>query len=237
MNEEEWLTSDDPVALLIWANGQLSARKQKLFEVSSARLIQEVRRDETLTQTLDFLELMTDNLPVDELSFDRLGWAVLQLSQTARQESLRVFQLLGPNAVESRCAMAWDVATSRVHNAAFGMEWSYWFEELQAHGPPQTYTDYSNRQYVATYSVCLPLLRCIAGNPFRPVTVNREWFTSTVVDLARGIYNERAFDRLPILADALQDASCDNDDILTHCRGPGPHARGCWVVDLVLGKG
>ena len=80
------------------------------------------------------------------------------------------------------------------------------------------------------------LLRDIFGNPFRPATLNRSWSTSTVVALARGIYEERAFDRLPILADALQDAGCDNEDVLSHCRGPGPHVRGCWVVDLVLGK-
>jgi len=80
------------------------------------------------------------------------------------------------------------------------------------------------------------LLRDIFGNPFRPVTVDPEWLTSTVVALARGIYDERAFDRLPILADALQDAGCENADVLDHCRGPGPHARGCWVVDLLLGK-
>ena len=59
---------------------------------------------------------------------------------------------------------------------------------------------------------------------------------STVVSLAEGIYAERAFDRLPILADALQDAGCDNPDVLDHCRGDGPHARVCWVVDLILGK-
>jgi hypothetical protein len=80
------------------------------------------------------------------------------------------------------------------------------------------------------------LFRCIFGNPFRPVALDPAWLTSTVVDLARGIYDERAFDRMPILADALQDAGCDNDDALNHCRGPGPHARGCWVVDLILGK-
>lgn len=51
-----------------------------------------------------------------------------------------------------------------------------------------------------------------------------------------GIHDDRAFDRLPILADAFQDAGCENDDILAHCRGEGPHVRGCWVVDLVLGK-
>jgi hypothetical protein len=80
------------------------------------------------------------------------------------------------------------------------------------------------------------LLRDIFGNPFRPITCDPEWRTSTVLALAQGIYDERAFDRMPILADALQDAGCDNADILDHCRGSGPHVRGCWVVDLVLGK-
>jgi len=80
------------------------------------------------------------------------------------------------------------------------------------------------------------LLRCLFGNPFRPVAVDPQWLTSTVTQLAQGIYDDRAFDRLPILADALQDAGCDNDDVLNHCRDTGPHARGCWVVDLVLGK-
>ncbi|MDY3558381.1 hypothetical protein R5W23_005474 [Gemmata sp. JC673] len=60
--------------------------------------------------------------------------------------------------------------------------------------------------------------------------------TSTVLSLARGIYEHRAFDRMPILADSLQDAGCEDVDVLDHCRGPGPHVRGCWVVDLVLGK-
>ena len=80
------------------------------------------------------------------------------------------------------------------------------------------------------------LLRDILGNPFRPVALDPEWRTSTVVALAQGIYEERAFDRLPILADALQDAGCENEDILNHCRSKGPHVRGCWVVDLLLGN-
>ncbi len=80
------------------------------------------------------------------------------------------------------------------------------------------------------------LLICIFGNPFRPVVFDPAWLTSTARGIAHGIYDERAFDRLPILADALQDAGCENDDILSHCRGEGPHVRGCWVVDGVLGK-
>jgi hypothetical protein len=81
------------------------------------------------------------------------------------------------------------------------------------------------------------LLREIAGNPFRPVPFEPSWRTTDVMLLARGIYVDRAFDRMPILADALQDAGCDNDTVLTHCRDTAlMHVRGCWVVDLVLGK-
>jgi len=81
-----------------------------------------------------------------------------------------------------------------------------------------------------------PYLREIFGNPFRPVTVAPAWQTANVVALAQAIYDDSAFDRLPILADALEDAGCDNADILNHCRSGGEHVRGCWVVDLVLGK-
>src|SRR5262245_10858723 len=70
-----------------------------------------------------------------------------------------------------------------------------------------------------------------------PDTIDPAWLTPTVVALARGIYQDEAYDRFPILADALQDAGCEDADILDHCRGPGPHVRGCWLVDLVVGKG
>lgn len=88
----------------------------------------------------------------------------------------------------------------------------------------------------AESAVQVRLLRDIFGDPFRPVAVDPSWLTSTVVALAGCVYHEEAFDRLPILADALQDAGCDSDDVLDHCRGCGPHVRGCWVVDLLLGK-
>ena len=66
--------------------------------------------------------------------------------------------------------------------------------------------------------------------------MDSRWLTGNVVALADAIYAGRAFDRLPILADAFEDAGCTDRDILDHCRGPGPHVRGCWVVDLVLEK-
>jgi hypothetical protein len=80
------------------------------------------------------------------------------------------------------------------------------------------------------------LLRDIFGNPFRAVSTDPTWLTPTVVSLATAIYDERAFDRLPIVADALDDGGCDCTDLLHHLRQPGDHVRGCWALDQVLGK-
>jgi hypothetical protein len=84
------------------------------------------------------------------------------------------------------------------------------------------------------------LLRDNFLNPFRPaprlLTAVLAWSDGTVRRIAEGIYQERAFHRLPILADALLDSGCDDEEWLQHCRSPGPHVRGCWVVDLLLGK-
>jgi hypothetical protein len=81
------------------------------------------------------------------------------------------------------------------------------------------------------------VMKDIFGNPFRPVGFDPGWRTSTAVALAKGMYESRDFSPMPILADALQDAGCDSDDILNHCRdATAAHIRGCWVVDLVLGK-
>lgn len=84
-------------------------------------------------------------------------------------------------------------------------------------------------------------LQDLAGNPFRPYRFEPAWRTSTVVGLAKAVAADRAFDRMPILADALLDADCDEEAVLRHCRGTeahapdGPaHGRGCWVLDLIL---
>jgi hypothetical protein len=90
---------------------------------------------------------------------------------------------------------------------------------------------------MAEWAVQASLLRDIFGNPFRRPHFDPTWQTSSVVRLAKAIYEERAFDQLPPLADALEEAGCTNADILAHCRQPGLHFRGCWVMDLILGKG
>ncbi|HYH67331.1 MAG TPA: hypothetical protein VD866_21720 [Urbifossiella sp.] len=74
------------------------------------------------------------------------------------------------------------------------------------------------------------------GGWLRVLAAGPSWRTEAVVALARGIHADRAFHRLPVLADALEDAGCHDPEVLEHCRGSGPHHRGCWVVDLVRGK-
>ncbi len=83
------------------------------------------------------------------------------------------------------------------------------------------------------------VLRCIFGNPFRSAFVASSWLTrhnGLLVSIARQMYESRNFTDMPILADALEEAGCTNADILNHCRQPGEHVRGCWVIDLLLGK-
>jgi hypothetical protein len=81
------------------------------------------------------------------------------------------------------------------------------------------------------------LLRDIFGNPLRAHVLNPSSVSSAIVALSKHIYDEQAFDQMPKLADALQRAGCVNADVLEHCRGRAPHARGCWVLDLILRRG
>jgi hypothetical protein len=98
----------------------------------------------------------------------------------------------------------------------------------------------SNGTDLGAYVAEAKLFRDIFGNPFRPSgPLSREilgWNNATIRRIAEGVYEERAFEHLPILHDVLLDAGCDNEDILAHCRERGPHVRGCWVVDLILAK-
>jgi hypothetical protein len=91
----------------------------------------------------------------------------------------------------------------------------------------------------AEYAAQASLLRCIVGNPSLPVTLASSWLSwnsGVIRSIAQAIYDERRFSDLPVLADALEEAGCDNAVILGHCRSGGDHFRGCWVLDLCLGK-
>jgi hypothetical protein len=83
-------------------------------------------------------------------------------------------------------------------------------------------------------AVACQLLREVFGNPFRAVALDPAWRTPAVLGVARQAHDGRAFDLLPIVADALEDAGCRDPSLLAHLRGPGPHARGCWALDRIL---
>jgi hypothetical protein len=114
---------------------------------------------------------------------------------------------------------------------------------------PRTYTQAEVEAAVAPERAAQAVLcRDIFGSlSFRPVTIAPPvlaWSDGTVRRIAEGIYEERLLPagtldntRLAILADALLDAGCDDEDLIQHCRSAGPHVRGCWAVDLILGKG
>lgn len=124
------------------------------------------------------------------------------------------------------------LVAAAAYNVAIPMGW---WGGAPAFMPPSTIVQAAAKSQIAEQTAQTDLLRDIFGNPFRALTADTSWLTSAVMELARGIYAERAFDRLPILADALQDAGCVEERLLDHCRSPGPHVRGCWGLDLVLG--
>ncbi len=231
MTEAEWLAATDPTTLLEFLRGKASDRKLRLFNCACCRRIWHLLSDYPGRSAVEIAERYLDG-----------GSGPLELA-TAHDaavdfitEFLRRFEewtcdtdcLLSPklNAVQVAAFAA------RERSEPFGIEEAYEGSHKYALTALATdlQTDSPERRWQTNS------LRDIFGNPFRPVVVDPAWLTSTVRMLAEGIYEDRAFDRLPILADTLQDAGCDNEDVLTHCHSEGPHVRGCWVVDLLLGK-
>jgi hypothetical protein len=91
-------------------------------------------------------------------------------------------------------------------------------------------------KYTLTSLEQADLLREVFGNPFRPASLDPGWRTPDVLGVAGGIYQERDFERLAVLGDALEEAGCADSALLDHCRSPAAHVRGCWLLDLCLGK-
>jgi hypothetical protein len=215
MTEVEWLASIDPEPMLSFLAIDKLERKLRLFAVACCRSIWTAMPDDFSRQAVEAVEQFADGMiGLRELD---IAWIRLQRSKGS----------------ETRASQAARVATDRGG-------WATAREVSQALASQAGSTAWDESQRMAAVlseqrkQVCL--VYDIFGDPFDPVTVEPAWRTWTVTTLAQAIYDARAFDRLPILADALEDAGCTNADILNHCRQPGKHVRGCWVVDLVLGK-
>jgi hypothetical protein len=231
MTEAEWLACDQPGEMLahLEADAPLSTRKLRLYAVGVARrALALLTRDEE-RRALDVAERFADGLAgeadlrgalPDAEGYDWLG-GVADVAYSA---------VSPPGALDAAGALrVTRIVASALGDAAF----------------PDA--DFDHDAYLGAYSVRAAeraahaaLLRCAVGPLlFRPVAFDPAWLSwggGTVARIAEEIYDARAFDRLPVLADALEDADCTDPDLLGHLRSPGPHVRGCWALDLVLGK-
>ncbi|VTR92144.1 Uncharacterized protein OS=Sorangium cellulosum (strain So ce56) GN=sce5710 PE=4 SV=1 [Gemmata massiliana] len=231
MVEEEWLAATDPIRMLEFLRGKVSGRKMRLLACGCCRRIEHLLSDQLTRSTIELAERYTDGMA------DDAEWNDAYFGLIDHRDSVS-----GPEYTQATAALCTIVSFSRpdFHRLIFqGLiaarrvmapaAVNYITGDLENTDDIQKrFNDEGTRQS--------ELLRDVFGNPFRYTTLDNTWLTSTVLALANGIYNDRAFDRLPILADALMDAGCSDEGILSHCRSEGAHCRGCWVVDLVLGK-
>lgn len=210
MTEAEWNECTDPQRLLEFLRGKVSDRKLQMFAVACCR-----RLGPTLDhdqETFEVAEQRADGLLTPEAFLDAWWDACEAHDEAKRLRDLR----------------------NTVFGAALGVVWSDATVDDLTDGA----AGICGAARMSTEKTLLvEILRDLIGpSTFRAGALDPAWLTTPVTALAESIYNERAFDRLPLLADALEEAGCTCQEILAHCREPRPHARGCWVVDLLLAK-
>ncbi|QEL20621.1 hypothetical protein [Limnoglobus roseus] len=216
MTEAEWQTSSNPSLLLQYVAKSATERKLRLVVLECRARVRDLMVYRPYRSAVVVAERYVEGAAnATELS---------RASRAALSAATQI-KLLGPVGMFRR-RLAWSAVRAAVADAS-SLGWKVG-EAVDAA---------TNAKHVLRPLPVGRVLRCVFGNPFRPVTFSPPWLNPTAVAIATVIYEDRAFDRLPILADALQDAGCEDEAILGHCRGDGVHVRGCWVVDGVLGKG
>ena len=244
MTEAEWLScrTVEPMLQWCWSLGQpVSDRKARFCMLAWCRRAEHTFYQSEAAFALNAIEQWTDGLITKEEylnSWKRAGlrapfyitligglWAPhgCVICATTQEVPISLESVLGASA-----GAAWELGR---RSAELSRD-----ESLSDAEGDDLYDVIVLRVGTEEIAIQANLLRDILGNPFRPVIFDPAWRTATVSSFAERIYADRAFADLPILADALEDAGCTSADVLEHCRRPGEHARGCWVVDLVLGK-
>jgi hypothetical protein len=224
MTEAEWNACTDPRKMLdaLRDSGQLSERKARLFAVAVCRRIWPLLTDERARKAVEVAERFADGLAQEK----ELAAAVSAV------EGAHAGTTLAENAIwhAVRSALSLDVE-SAAYQAAFAACCADKGRPAERRFGPLL------AAMSAEQAAQCGLLRDILGRPFRPrPPLEPAWLTPTVASIARHVYAEQDFAALPVLADALEDAGCTNPEVLSHGRGPGPHARGCWLIDLLLGR-
>jgi hypothetical protein len=237
MTEKEWQQATDPRPLMEYLRAKRSAsrtksgkRKLRLFACACLHGIWSLLRQPGSRQALYYAELYADGETTDnDLATAHRAARIARRKEAGEFGSSPYWQ--SAEAACHVCEKRFDNGDhTSVAHASFSSATAWAIDRVRS-GLGLTHGEESQTRH----AVHADWLRDIFGNPFRPVAFAPEWRTDTAIALARTMYESREFSAMPILADALQDAGCDNDDVLNHCRGAGPHVRGCWVCDLVLG--
>lgn len=246
MTEGEWLACADPQGMLEHLRRQASARKVRLFAVACCRRVWSSLDAEEFRDAVQKAESFADGLANEA-----------QLLE-AHAKALAIFRNLhgqdnGPGAALAASGFP-SPPKSILDRIADALDDPWWEDEFDKGDPlaPALVTarhaaraaaDLENQTRVLEAPATIAerrqqaaLVRCLFGNPFGPRRVRAAGLTREVLALAEAIYAQRAFHRMPLLADALAASSCTSVDLLEHCRSDRDHARGCWVVDLLLGK-
>jgi hypothetical protein len=215
MTDAEWLACSDPKPMLEFLNGKASDRKLRMFAISCYRSVRDQFRIKLGDSAVEVAEQFAEGL----LTAEKMAAA-----RDAIPGAPEMYPTKGNPAYDLPyliCVTDMQLSAELIANIA-SKAFTY---------PSKVAQD---RIRLAEMQRQCEFLRDIFS--FHPITLSPSWLTSTVVSLANQMYDTRDFSAMPILADALMDASCDNETILTHCRGLGPHTRGCWVIDLILSK-
>ncbi|HKB40624.1 MAG TPA: hypothetical protein VKD72_29630 [Gemmataceae bacterium] len=229
MTEAEWLTCTEPKPMLEFLGDRASDRKFRLFGCACCRRLWDLLPSDLNRQAVQAIEEHPDTVSGE----------------------------LYPEGVDSHPVLGEALVASSSREYEWGRDRAYWAVKFLGRSFYKL-TPLRGAVVVALQAAAVKgeggtraeaaagqaaLLRDIIGNPFRPVALDPAWRTPTVLALAQAAYDDRLLpagtfdlDRLAVLSDALEDAGCDSADILSHLRGPGPHVRGCWVLDLLLGK-
>jgi hypothetical protein len=226
--EQSWLYSTTPHSLLLLLKRKRLPRLRRLFAVACCRRVLGEMPDPESRTAVEVAERYADDLASRE--------ELEEAFQAAQQVALRRIERCQTVPVPEQPAAwnEWRLAyAAQLTCAASGTDEAS--EELLKRARHQGVA-FEDQERKAQSD----LIRDVFGNPFRPLpAIAPEWLAwreGTVVTLARAAYDERAFDGMPILGDVLEEAGCTDSALLTHCRQPLEHARGCWVLDLLLGK-